>query len=73
MIPDSYLNAYLDRRMKYQIEEWQLATRGDVADVSQRINALEQDLKPRRDFEKAASGKIAELELRLKRLKEARR
>ena len=27
---DNYVNGYLDRRMKYLIEEWNLARRGDL-------------------------------------------
>lgn len=73
MILDNYLNSYLDRRLKYHIEEWQLATRHDIGDISQRVSALEQELEPHRVFEKYATAKAAELEARLKRLQEARK
>ena len=73
MILDNYLNAYLDRRLKYHIEEWQIATKKDVGDVSQRIAALEQELAPHREFEKNTSARITELEGRLKRIREARK
>ncbi len=34
---DKYMNAYLDRRMKYLVEEWQIATKNDVADFSGQV------------------------------------
>lgn len=73
MILDNYLNAYLDRRLKYHIEEWQLATRHDALDVGQRIAAIEEELAPHQEFEQSASVKVAELEGRLKRLQGAQK
>ena len=31
---NSYLNAYVDRRMKYIVEEWDLATKADLVDFT---------------------------------------
>ena len=31
---DSYLNAYVDRRMKYIVEEYDLSTRNDLVDFT---------------------------------------
>ena len=73
MILDDYLNAYLDRRMKYHIEEWGLATGRDVEDIGQRIAAIEQEIGPRKAFDKSVQKKVAALEARLKHLKEAQR
>jgi len=68
--PDSYLNAYVDRRMKYVIEEWELATRNDLADFTTRLGVVEQEIPRIKSFELKASDKLAELEARAKKLKE---
>jgi hypothetical protein len=68
--PDSYLNAYVDRRMKYVIEEWDLATRNDLADFTARLGAVEQEIPRIKSFELKASDKLTELEARAKKLKE---
>ena len=55
---DRYLNTYVDRRMKYVIEEWQLATRNDIADFERRINALSNEAARLTGVEKAVETKL---------------
>ncbi len=64
-----YLNAYIDRRMKYIIEEWELASRQDISDYADRLDALEQEIPRLKAFEKIAGDKLAQLENRAKNLK----
>lgn len=64
-----YLNAYIDRRMKYAIEEWELSTRNDVLDFSGRLEALEQEIPRLKVFEKSAADKLTQLETRANKLK----
>jgi hypothetical protein len=65
---DKYMNTYLDRRMKYLIEEWQVATKNDVADFSNRLNALSNEAAKLSTFEKNAEAKLSGLEARAKKL-----
>jgi polyhydroxyalkanoate synthesis regulator phasin len=67
---NDYLNAYIDRRMKYIIEEWELGTRHDMVDYTNRLAAIEQELPNLRAFEKDASDKLMLLEQRARKLKE---
>jgi len=67
---ERYLDAYVDRRMKYIIEEWDLATREGVFDFAQRLDAIEQEIPPLKQFEEGAAAKLAALERRAKKLKE---
>ena len=66
---DSYLNAYVDRRMQYIVEEWDLSTGNDLADFTQRLYALEQEIPRLQAFEHAAGDKLTELERRAQKLK----
>ncbi len=66
---DSYLNAYVDRRMRAIIDEWDLSTRADMDDLEDRLAALEQEVPRIRASEAAVSGKLAELEARARRLR----
>jgi len=61
---DKYMNKYLDRRMKYLVEEWQIATKNDVADFSRRLNALSAEAAKLATFEKNADAKLSSLEAR---------
>ncbi|MDD1652802.1 MAG: hypothetical protein LUQ64_04465 [Methanomicrobiales archaeon] len=70
---DSYVHGYLDRRMGVLIEEWNLARKGDIGDFSKRIDNLEKDIVPLKDYEEAASAKLTALEERFRKLKEAKR
>jgi len=59
---DNYLNAYVDRRMKYIVDEWDLATHPDLSDFVGRLYALEQEIPRLKAFEYTASDKLTELE-----------
>lgn len=65
-----YLNAYMDRRMQAIVEEWDLARTGDIADFTNRLNAVEQEIPRLKASGHAASDKLTELENRARRLKE---
>jgi hypothetical protein len=66
---DSYLDAYVDRRMKYIVDEWDLSRGDDLADFSDRLGALEEEIPRLEAFERAAADKLAGLESRAKKLK----
>jgi hypothetical protein len=70
---DSYMNSYLDRRMKHIIEEWDLSTRQDSRDFERRLENLEDASHEIQDFESGAEAKLDNLEARLKKLKEAKK
>lgn len=67
---DTYLNAYVDRRMKYVVEEWDLTTGADLKDFRDRLDALEEEIPRLKTFEQSASGKLTDLEARAKKLQE---
>jgi hypothetical protein len=66
---DSYLNAYVDRRMKLIVDEWDLSTQEDLSEFTGRLAALEQEIPRLRAFEKTSSDKLTELEKRAANLK----
>ncbi|HEX3000896.1 MAG TPA: hypothetical protein VHN82_00765 [Methanoregula sp.] len=66
---DSYLNAYVDRRMKYIVEEYDLSTRNDLTDFTTRLDALEREIPRLKTFEQEAADKLAALEARARDLK----
>jgi len=66
---DSYLNSYVDRRMKYIVEEWDLSTQSDLTEFTDRLAALEQEVPRLKAFEHEASDKLADLEKRAAKLK----
>jgi hypothetical protein len=70
---DSYMNAYLDRRMKFLIQDWDLATKNDLADFEDRLRNIEETTKQIESFETSAEIKLDNLEHRLLNLKEAKR
>jgi len=70
---DSYMNAYLDRRMKFLIQEWDLATQNDLGDFENRLRTIEEATKQIESFETSAEIKLDNLEHRLLNLKEAKR
>ena len=65
----TYLSAYVDRRMKYIVDEWDLATGTDLSDLTNRLDALEQEIPRLESFEHAAADKLTELETRAAQLK----
>ena len=70
---DSYMNAYLDRRMKNLIQDWDLATRNDLGDFETRLQAIEETSRDIASFETSAEIKLEELEHRLLQLREVKR
>ncbi|MCE5299154.1 MAG: hypothetical protein MUE45_04390 [Methanoregulaceae archaeon] len=70
---DSYMNAYLDRRMKNLIQDWDLATQNDLGDFETRLGRIEETTKKIESFETSAGIKLDNLEERLSRLREAKR
>jgi hypothetical protein len=70
---DSYMNAYLDRRMKYLIQDWDLATKNDLGDFETRMLAIEDATKEIDTFEAEAEAKLEAMEQRLMRLKEVKK
>jgi len=70
---EKYMNTYLDRRMKYLIEEWQIATKNEVADFSNRLNAISNEATKLAAFEKNAEAKLSALEARAKKLEAKKR
>ncbi|MFA4849210.1 MAG: hypothetical protein WC626_05740 [Methanoregula sp.] len=66
---NNYLNAYVDRRMKYIVDEWDLSTRTDLSDFTGRLDAIEQEIPRLKAFEQTASDKLTELETRANKLK----
>jgi len=70
---DSYMNAYLDRRMKNLIQDWDLATRNDLGDFETRLQAIEETSRDIASFETSAEIKLEELEHRLLHLREVKR
>ena len=66
---DSYLNAYVDRRMKYIVDEWDLATKADLVEFTSRIAALEQEIPRLKAFGQESADKLTGLETRAAKLK----
>ncbi len=67
---NSYLNAYIDRRMKSVVEEWDLSRKDDVQDFIRRMDAIEQEIPRMKESKKASVEKLMELEIRARKLKE---
>ena len=65
-----YMNAYVDRRMKSIVEEWDLSRKDDVADFTARLDAIEEEIPNLKQSKKASMEKLMELEIRARRLKE---
>ena len=66
---NSYLNAYVDRRMKYIVDEWDLATKADLSDFASRLAALEQEIPRLKAFGQENVDKLTGLETRADKLK----
>lgn len=67
---DNYLAGYLDRRMTRIIDEWQISTRGELVDLTQRLHQVQNDLAGLKSFEKDADERISIMEQRVQALKE---
>jgi polyhydroxyalkanoate synthesis regulator phasin len=70
MIGKKYMNAYVDRRMKSIVEEWDLSRKDDIADFSSRLDAIEQEIPRLKESKKASVEKLTELEIRARKFKE---
>ena len=66
---DRYMDAYVDRRMKVIVDEWDLATKHDLGEYTRRIAALEEEIPRQRAFDTSAAEKLTELERRAAALK----
>ncbi|MDD1696868.1 MAG: hypothetical protein LUQ36_00740 [Methanoregula sp.] len=66
----NYMNAYVDRRMKSVVEEWDLSRKDDITDFTARLNAIEQEIPRLKESKKASMEKLMELEIRARKLKE---
>ena len=66
---NSYLDAYVDRRMKYIVDEWDLSTKVELSEFTSRLLALEQEIPRIKAFDHAAADKLTELETRAAKLK----
>lgn len=66
---NSYLSAYVDRRMQYIVDEWELSTGNELSDFTKRLYAMEEEILRLQAFEHAASDKLAELETRARNLR----
>jgi len=66
----NYMNAYVDRRMKSVVDEWDLSRKDDVTDFTARLDAIEQEIPRLKDSKKASLEKLMELEIRARKLKE---
>jgi len=66
---DSYLNAYVDRRMKYIVEEYDLSTRNDLGEFTTRLEALEREIPRLKTFEAESADRLTALEARARALK----
>ncbi|WP_300984788.1 hypothetical protein [Methanospirillum sp.] len=67
---DRYMNAYIDRRMKLVIDDWQLATTADIRDLSQRFRQVRQDAEGLKTFERESQDRMDRMEERIRKLKE---
>jgi len=70
---DNYLSGYLDRRMNLIIDEWQIATKGDLTDLTQRFHRVQDDLTSLKSFEKETADKLSDLEERVRKIKEVQK
>jgi hypothetical protein len=66
----NYMNAYVDRRMKSVVEEWDLSRKDDITDFTGRLDAIEQEIPRLKQSKKASMEKLTELEIRARKLKE---
>lgn len=66
---ETYLNAYVDRRMRSIIEEWDLPTGRDLDDLADRLDTLEREAARLKISGQAFSEKLDGLEARARRLK----
>ena len=66
---DSYLDAYVDRRMQHLVEEYDLSTKNDLLEFTARLESLEREVPRLKTFETEAADRLAALEARARALK----
>ena len=66
---NDYMNSYLDRRMKYIIEEWNLGTMRDFGDYQVRLRSLETEISEMKGFTKDSATKLTDMEERLEKIR----
>ncbi|MFA5394688.1 MAG: hypothetical protein GX097_06320 [Methanomicrobiales archaeon] len=69
---DGYMNAYLDRRMRDIIEEWNLGTVRDLEDYPERLRSVETEIQDMGRFTRQADTKLTEINQRLQKVREAK-
>ncbi len=69
---DGYMNAYIDRRMKGIIEEWNLGTMRDFGNYPDRLRSVEIEIQDMTRFTKEADMKLEDINLRLQKVREAK-
>ncbi|WP_245920441.1 hypothetical protein ACKUB1_02710 [Methanospirillum stamsii] len=67
---ENYLNAYLDRRMKDMIDEWQIATTSDIRDLSQRYHKVLKEVDNLKSFERESKDRMDRMEERIRAIRE---
>ena len=70
---DRYMNTYIDRRMQVLVEEWQLASRNDIAAFERRLTTLSNEATRLAGVEKSVESKLASLEERARKLEAKKR
>ena len=69
---DGYMNAYLDRRMRDIIEEWNLGTVRDLEDYPERLRSVETEIQDMGRFTRQADTKLTEINQTLQKVREAK-
>ena len=67
---DTYMNAYLDRRMRLMIDEWQLGTTTDLKDLSMRYHRVKDEVESLKAFERESQDRMDRMEVRIRALRE---
>ena len=63
---DKYLNTYLDRRMKLVIDEWDLATKSDIKELSRRFHRVKDEVELLKEFERESKDRMDRMEERIR-------
>ena len=63
---DNYMNTYLDRRMKLMIDEWELATKSDIKELSIRYRHVKDEVENLKTFERESKDRMDRLEERIR-------
>ena len=60
------MNTYLDRRMKLMIDEWELATKSDIKELSVRYRHVKDEVENLKTFERESKDRMDRLEERIR-------